>query len=106
MGMHAMDKQRCNMIISKLFESMDTSKSGSITLYEFEKQFHDENVKASLSLLGSTPSTHGHSSGFWTPKAPETWMQRRLQQIEARSRQLVEHVAEVKSLCSRMSDQC
>jgi len=133
--MHAMDKQRCNMIISKLFESMDTSKSGSITLYEFEKQFHDENVKAFFKLFGLDPvdawtlfmlldaegtgdvDAEEFAQGCLKLKGPaksvdiavlmhdNSMIKRRLQQIETRSRQLVEQVAEVKSLCSRMSDQ-
>jgi len=129
------DKQRSITVIQQLFQSLDLSKTGSLTMHEFEKQFQDENVKALFQLFELEPvdawtlfkllDTEGTGDvdveefveGCLRLKGParsidiavilhdHQLMKKRLQHIDARSGYLVKKVAEVLSECSRVSAQ-
>jgi len=133
--MHHMDKQRRAMTIKQLFQALDTRKSGSITLREFEEQFRDEDVKAFFHIFELEPvdawtlfmllDTEGTGDvdveefveGCLKLKGPAKsidlavlmhdarLMKKRLHTIEVHNRQLQGQVAEVLSVCSKMSVQ-
>jgi len=128
--MRLVDKQHRTMVITQLFEALDTSNCGSITLHEFEKRFQDEHVRAlfhrfelepadawTLFMLLDTEGTgdvdveefvEGCMRLKGQAKAVDIavllhdlrLMKKRLQNIDANNLQLMAQVAEVLSVVS------